>query len=271
MAAAAAGGGGGAFARGGGGGAFEWTHTRAVPLSGRCPVTVERQWAAETAEAGGALRMTITVRNGGAAPLTLSALGLSMPFDQDFVGRTLTQVAHQCSFVEPYLGAGGGYVQVTAATGDGPALLLVPLPGTELEAWRPLRHEDKMRLDFMYEMTYELVLHSASYAKRDWRAAAPWNTPTSAEIAAGGSATYGLRILVAPSVRRVEHTLLAAGVPLAAPLPGPVLHADVTNASLLLARRGPTPRRPPPSTSPSPTRSPSTCAPSAPAAAVAAR
>ena len=233
-AAAAAGGGGGAFARGGGGGAFEWTHTRAVPLSGRCPVTVERQWAAETAEAGGALRMTITVRNGGAAPLTLSALGLSMPFDQDFVGRTLTQVAHQCSFVEPYLGAGGGYVQVTAATGDGPALLLVPLPGTELEAWRPLRHEDKMRLDFMYEMTYELVLHSASYAKRDWRAAAPWNTPTSAEIPAGGSATYGLRILVAPSVRRVEHTLLAAGVPLAAPLPGPVLHADVTNASLLL-------------------------------------
>ena len=89
-----------------------------------------------------------------------------------------------------------------------------------------------MRLDFMYEMTYELVLHSASYAKRDWRAAAPWNTPTSAEIPAGGSATYGLRILVAPSVRRVEHTLLAAGVPLAAPLPGPVLHADVTNASL---------------------------------------
>ena len=60
-AAAAAGGGGGAFARGGGGGTFEWTHTRAVPLSGRCPVTVERQWAAETAEVGGALRMTITV------------------------------------------------------------------------------------------------------------------------------------------------------------------------------------------------------------------
>ena len=64
------------------------------------------------------------------------------------------QVAHQCSFVEPYLGLGGGYVQVTRATGIGPVLLLLPTAGTELEAWRPLRgNEDKMRLDFMFEMS----------------------------------------------------------------------------------------------------------------------
>jgi hypothetical protein len=68
------------------------------------------------------------------------------------------QVAHQCSFVEPFLGLGGGYVQVTRATGVGPVLLLLPLRGTSLEAWRPLRNgEDAMRLDFMYEMSYELV------------------------------------------------------------------------------------------------------------------
>ena len=55
------------------------------------------------------------------------------------MGCTLVQVAHQCSFVEPYLGLGGGYVQVTRATGGGPVLLLLPLAGTEFEAWRPLR------------------------------------------------------------------------------------------------------------------------------------
>lgn len=54
-------------------------------------------------------------------------------------------MAHQCSFVEPFLGAGGGYVQVTRATGAGPVLLLLPLAGTEVEGWRPLREEDKVR------------------------------------------------------------------------------------------------------------------------------
>ena len=78
---------------------------------------------------------------------------------QDFVGRTLSQVAHQCSFVEPFLGRGGGFVQVTRATGVGPVLLLLPLAGTEFEAWRPLRDgEDLMRLDFMCEMSHELPL-----------------------------------------------------------------------------------------------------------------
>ena len=36
-------------------------------------------------------------------------------------------------------------------------LLLLPLEGTGVEAWRALKHDDGMRLDFMYENTYELV------------------------------------------------------------------------------------------------------------------
>ena len=76
------------------------------------------------------------------APHSTSALTLTRhPRAQDFVGRTLTQVAAACSFAEPYLGAGAGYVQVTRATGLGPVLLLIPSNGTEIEAWRPLvRH-----------------------------------------------------------------------------------------------------------------------------------
>ena len=55
------------------------------------------------------------------------------------------------------------------------SMLLLPLAGTEFEAWRPLRnHEDAMRLDFMYEMSYELMLHTEHYATGAWRSATPW-------------------------------------------------------------------------------------------------
>ena len=120
----------------------------------RCPVSVMR--TLRSSRAG--LDLTFELHNPSDDTVTLGALGLSMPFDQDFVGRQLTQVAHQCSFVEPFLGLGGGYVQVTRATGVGPVLLLLPLAGTEFEAWRPLRNgEDLMRLDFMYEISHELA------------------------------------------------------------------------------------------------------------------
>jgi hypothetical protein len=41
-------------------------------------------------------------------------------------------------------------------------------------------------------------------------------------------------MLLAPSLEAVEATLLAAGLPVAAPLPGPVLHTDLANATLTL-------------------------------------
>ena len=147
---------------GGGGGGGEastalWQFSRPVALVSRrgagdgCKaVGVRRVLTARREAAGGGLEMRLEITNQGGAPLKLSALGLSMAFDQNFVGRNLPQVAHQASFVEPFLGGGGGYVQVTRATGLGPVLLLVPLEGSSFEAWRPLRNgEDAMRLDFM--------------------------------------------------------------------------------------------------------------------------
>ena len=49
-----------------------------------------------------------------------------------------------------------------------------------------------MRLDFMYENTYELLLHTAWFAKEQWRATTPWNEPTSATLAPGERRTYTL-------------------------------------------------------------------------------
>ena len=144
------------------------------------------------------------------------------------------QVARSGSFIEPVLLAGGGYVQVTRTTGTGPVLLLLPLLGTEFEAWRPLRKEDLLLPETMFENSYELLFHSAGFARREWRHATPWNVPTSARIAAGARRTYGVRLVLAPSPRTVEHTLLQAGHPVAVPLPGPVIPLDATNATLLL-------------------------------------
>ena len=65
-----------------------------------------------------------------------------MPFNQMFTGRTLSAVSAKCSFTDPYIGGGGGYVQVTRASGEGPVLLVLPEGGGGLEGWRPLKQED---------------------------------------------------------------------------------------------------------------------------------
>jgi hypothetical protein len=64
------------------------------------------------------------------------------------------------------------------------------------------------------------MLHSLGHASREWRHAQQWNTPSAVEISAGGTATYGLRLLLSPSLEEVEATLLGAGMPVAAPVPG---------------------------------------------------
>ena len=94
-----------------------WRHVRRVPLlrgagragRGECPLSasgleVERQVVAEEARAGGAVVLRLRLSNRGSEPIKVASLGLAMPFDQDFVGRTLPQVAASCSFVEPFLG-----------------------------------------------------------------------------------------------------------------------------------------------------------------------
>jgi hypothetical protein len=238
-----------------------WSHSRDLQLqqirnrqrASACPVSVTRTITAHAGRSagdggpggGGGVDMVFEIRHpgsaaGGGAPIALEALGLSMPFDQDFVGRNLVQVAHQCSFVEPFLGLGGGYVQVTRATGEGPVLLLLPLDGTSFEAWRPLRNgEDLMRLDFMFEASYELVLHSASYARGEWRTASPWNVPSSATLQPGEVRKYGVRFVLSPSVAEVEATLLRHGMPVAQPLPTPVIHADMGSSTALLVSMPP--------------------------------
>ena len=61
---------------------------------------------------GAEATVAITLTNTGAATLEIGSLGLSIPMNQMFSGRTLPQVARRCSFTEVYLGGDAGYVQV---------------------------------------------------------------------------------------------------------------------------------------------------------------
>lgn len=153
-----------------GAGGWLWRHSRELDLeaidspvqrkpTGKCPVAVTREIVAEPERLGGAVQLRFTVTNPKSAAgfVTVADLGVPLPFDHHFAGRTLVQVAHQCSFTEPFLGAGGGFVQVARASGGGPALLLLPLAGTEVENWRPLREEDKAR------QTLPLTPHAAHH------------------------------------------------------------------------------------------------------------
>ena len=128
--------------------------------------------------------------------------------------------------------------QVTRTTGEGPVLLVLPLASAGgvggFEAWRPLKHEDRANYDWMHEMLYEIMLHTKAYSEAEWRSAEPWELPTAALLAPGANRTYGLRLRLAQDVEHVTDALLAAGVPVAVPLPGPTLHLDMTDARLQL-------------------------------------
>ena len=70
--------------------------------------------------------------------------------------------------MEGYPGGAFGYVQVTRASGKGPVLLILPLPGTSFEAWRPLRGEDRSELGFGFEGHHEMLVHSRAWAENEW-------------------------------------------------------------------------------------------------------
>ena len=187
--------------------------------------------------------ISLTLVNEQKVALEVGGLGLSMPMNQMFTGRSLPVVARKCSFTEVYLGGDAGYVQVTRTTGEGPVLLVLPHGETQpssdggggghgFEGWRPLKWEDRANYDWMHEMLYEVVLHSKAYAQNEWRNAQPWAPASSRVIPAGGRATYGVRLRLARDVESVSPSLLAAGLPVATPLPAATLHLDMNDARL---------------------------------------
>lgn len=164
-------------------------------------------------------------------PVELSVLSVSMVFDQLFSGRSLAQVAQSCSFNEPFIGGGAGYVQVVSTTGKGPVLLVLPDRG--LEGWR-LIEEDPTPRSVTFEGFYQAVLHSKGLATDKWQAGsgAWWNPPSSKVIHRGDTYTATFRFTLAQSLREVDRTLIERQRPVFSAVPGFVLSPSIQQAQL---------------------------------------
>jgi hypothetical protein len=192
--------------------------TRTLPSA--MPVRVVRRWVLQD----GGLALLFDVRNVRNVPVEVGALGIPMPFNNIITGRSLEEAHERCSFVDPYIGAQAGYVQVTRLTGTGPTMVVLPAGATSLEAWRLLN--EPMRPNQTFEGTMEWMAHSDAYAKNEWKGVEQWNEPTSAVLKPGEVRTYGVRFQPSPSLRQIEDTVSKAGKPVAVGLPGYVLPMD---------------------------------------------
>ena len=127
--------------------------------------------------------------------MEIGALGIPMVFNNLITNRTLEQAHETCSFADPCIGQDAGYLQVTRLNGHGPALLVVPEPGTPFEAYQPL--DEPMPRQQTFEGMLSWTVHSRAYAENEWRGVQPWNPPTSVVLEPGQTRTYGVEFLVA--------------------------------------------------------------------------
>ncbi|MDM8001830.1 MAG: DUF5695 domain-containing protein [Bacteroidota bacterium] len=200
--------------------------SRTLPDS--IPLKVTRYWEKD----GDNIAMRFTLTNTSAEPVEIGALGMPMVFNNNFNGKSLDQAHAESVFFDPYIGMDAGYLQVAHLHGKGKVLVAVPFGKTPFEAWRPLT-DDPLPSGYTYEGLHEWMVHSKSYAETAWKEAEQWNNPTSVVLKPGETVSYGVRFILAGSLRDIENTLAAAERPVAVGIPGYVVPTDV-NAKLFL-------------------------------------
>ena len=195
------------------------------------PLRVVRTWSLVR----GALALTFTLENRTSQAIEIGSLSIPLAFNNILSGRSLDEAHAASVFYDPYIGLDAGYVQVARLSGEGPVLLVVPTAGTPLEAWRPVL-EDSTARGITFEGFQAWMPHSLAHAETDWADAVPWNPPTSRMLAPGESAGYGLRFLIADSLRAIEDRLAADGRPVVVGVPGYVLPTDTPGRFFVRAR-----------------------------------
>ncbi|KAL3428798.1 hypothetical protein BDV09DRAFT_203851 [Aspergillus tetrazonus] len=159
------------------------------------PLKVTRKWT----DVDGDLGLSFTVMNAQNHSIELGSLGLPIEFNSIFYNYTAEEALDTCSLIDPYIGLGGGYVQVTPTRGTGPALVITPLGDTPFEAWNFLEEPTDGAVPYhsqVFEGFYEWQTLSKSHAETEWADVEPWNEPTSKVLAPGSSWTVGLRISI---------------------------------------------------------------------------
>ena len=214
----------------------------APTLQGESLLNITRRWVLDNGE----LQLLFDVSNSQSNAVEIGSLGADLEFNnvrintpisfymltcrgQIFTGRTSTETNDLCSLFDPYIGQDAGYVQVTPLLGTLPPLVVLPVGQSPLEGWRFLPENTSQPLAYQsqtFEGLYEWQFHTLAYAENEWKNATPWNAPTSATLQPGETRTYGLRFLLAPSIREIEDTVQGAGHPLAIGIPGYILPSD---------------------------------------------
>jgi hypothetical protein len=215
----------------------------APTLAPDIPLAATRSWSIEN----GTLTLRFTLRNKTEQTVEIGALGMPMVFDNILTGRTLAEAHEKCSFFDPYIGEDAGYLQVTRLNGHGPALLVVPDGPTPFEAYKPILNPETERgmkpmpqmftgltpRSMTFEGFYDWMVASKALQPTAWKAATPWNAPSSIMLQPGESRTIGVRFLLSPTIPAIEQTLAANGRPVAVGIPGYVLPMDI-HAKLFL-------------------------------------
>ena len=107
------------------------------------------------------------------------------------------------------IGMDAGYLQVARLHGRGKVLVAIPYGKTPFEAWRPLT-DDPLPSGYTYEGLHEWMVHSKSYAETFWKDAEQWNRPTSELLKPGQTVSYGVKFILAGSLRDIENALAAS-------------------------------------------------------------
>ena len=197
------------------------------------PLELTRVWLADK----GNLVLRFALKNLESKAIEVGSLGIPLIFDNIMSGKGLDEAHAVCSFSDPAIAIDGGYVQVTRLNGHGPVLLIVPdgntpfeaynpIPGPHGSAGEPVLFHDRTPRNMTFEGFYEWMVASRAYAETDWKGVQEWNPSTSFTIAPGEERVFGLRFLVAPTIREIETTLIANHRPVAVGIPGYVLPKD---------------------------------------------
>lgn len=188
------------------------------------PLKVTREWLRHDNDI--ALRFNVT--NTATDIVELGSLGIPVTINNIFTGRSAEETQQRCSLADPYIGLDAGYVRVAHLQGTGNALVITPLEGTPLEAWRFL-HEPAGNFGYQsqtFEGNYEWQVHSLAYAQNEWNSSKPWNAPTSKSLQPGETYVVGLRFTLADDIQRIEDAVVRTGTPLAIGFPGYVVPSD---------------------------------------------
>ena len=207
----------------------------AATLPADIPLTVTRTWSVQNGE----LSLSFLLTNRTDKPVHIGGLGIPLVFNNIMNGKKLDQAYAECSFYDPYIGEDAGYVQVVHLNGLGPVLLVVPEGHTPFEAYKPiLDRRDRTTGKGCCSMIRRRAAQRSKAPTTGWftRSALPrptgraWRSGTQlpeAVLQPGKSLTYGLRFLVAPSIRQIEATLTAHHRPVAFGVPGYILPTDM--------------------------------------------